>query len=148
MPQTLLTYGPVRNGKPATAKVTAVYQDNGPADGLPRLFLFSNWSERLADWRTRDSYRVEEIPAPDGRGFMLHRSVEAIAHDGPDADTFYGVLVAANHQDHTCTCRGFQAHGHCKHHDAIRNMLDAGHIDHPLCGPTDPIDMNPEQAPF
>jgi hypothetical protein len=39
--------------------------------------------------------------------------------------------VARNGQDHQCTCRGFQAHGHCRHHDAVRQLLEAGHIDHP-----------------
>jgi hypothetical protein len=70
-----------------------------------------------------------------------------VAAGGPDADTFYGVFVARNGQDHTCTCRGFQAHGRCRHHDSIRELLEAGHIDHPGERPADPTPALAE-APF
>ena len=144
----------IRDRQPVIAEIHVVYQDDRPAETLPRLYLFSDWSERKGDWRTRDSYRVEEIPTAGGRGFMLQRSAEAIARDAQnephaEPDTFYGVFIAVNGQDHTCTCRGFQAHCRCKHHDAVRGLLESGHIDHAEAGrPYSPADLNSELAPF
>lgn len=134
MATSVLTCERVRNGKPTTTEMTASYQDTG--HGLPHLYLFSDYSARLTDWRTRDTYRVEEIPTGmDGRAFLLHRAAEAVAADGPDADERYGVFVARNGQDGICECRGFQRFGRCKHHDALKGLIGAGHIDHPLAGP-------------
>lgn len=129
MSTTLVPVDRIRNGQPAAAEIVTSYQDTGR--GLPVLTILSGWRPKLQSWRNEDVYRVEEVPTPLGRGFMLHRSEQAIAAEGPDADTFYGVLIAANGQDHTCTCRGFQAHSYCKHHDAIRGLLEGGHIDEP-----------------
>jgi hypothetical protein len=134
----------VRNGQPATTELVVRYQDDGV--GLPILVILSNYSVRQFKYRDADTYRVEEYPAPDGRAFMLHRTDEAIAADGPAGDPFYGVFVAANGQDHLCTCRGHAAHGRCKHHDAVRSVLAAGHIDRP--GADRPAGPVPAVAPF
>jgi len=135
----------VRNGQPARVEFTASYQDLGPAYGLPWLFLFSEWSVRKADWRTRDAYRVEEIPAGGGRAFLLHRSADAIARDqakartgDPEVPTRYGCFLA-NEQDTLCECPGHAARGYCKHVDALISLLAAGHIDHPLDRPSDEV---------
>lgn len=124
-----------RNGQPVKKEISVSLQD-GPGLPLPRLFLFSDWSARKGDWRTRDVYDVEEIIAGagmDGRAFLLHRTPEAIAKDAErgdaDAPERYGVFVARNDQDHICECRGFQAHGRCKHLDAVRGLIADGHLD-------------------
>lgn len=129
MATTLVPTTRTRNGQPADAELVAQYTDTGA--GLPVLVVCSGWRKTLGRWASEDVYRLEEVSTPLGRGFVLHRSEQAIAKDGPDADESYAVLVARNGQDHTCTCRGYQAHGHCKHHDAVRALLEAGHIDHP-----------------
>src|SRR5258708_4908991 len=123
----------VPDRQPVTAEITALYQDGRPAQTPPRLSLFSDWSERKGDWRPRDTYRVEEIPTGiEGRAFLLHRPLEAVAEDGTER---YGVLVARNDQDHLCECRGFEAHGRCKHLDALHWLLGAGHLYYRRCGP-------------
>lgn len=155
MSTTLVPVDRIRNGQPAAAEIVTSFTDTG--DGLPVLTICSGWRPRLNSWRAEDTYRVEEVPTPLGRGFVLHRSEEAIARDpaGPDAETFYAVLIG-NPQDHTCTCRGHQTHGRCKHHDALVGLLAGGHIDHPEAGrpsaaqpeaqPT-PADLDPSLCP-
>jgi hypothetical protein len=137
----------VRQAQPVKAPVAIAYRDDGKA--FPTLTVHAHWQPRKGEYRDRDTYTVEEIPAADGRGFMLHRDPVAVVVEGPDADAYYGVLVARNGQDHICSCRGFAAHGRCKHHDAMRGLVEAGHIDHPLHDPRpDPIIFNGEEAPF
>src|SRR4051812_12723734 len=119
----------VRGGRPVTTPITTSYTDDG--HGLPVLVILSDWSVRRQEYRRKTTFRVEEMPTTDGRGFMLHRNPEDVTADGPDADTYYGVFVARNAQDHTCTCRGFQAHGRCRHFDSVRELIEAGHIDQP-----------------
>jgi hypothetical protein len=119
----------IRNGQRIQAELVTKYIDDG--HGLPILVVLSNYSARQAIYRRSTTFRVEEVPTPLGRGFILHRNEDDVAADGPEADTSYEVLVAANSQDHICTCRGHQRHGHCRHHDSIRTLLEAGHIDHP-----------------
>jgi hypothetical protein len=125
---TVLNAPRVRGGVPATTEIAASYT---PADaaGPALLAILSDFSPRRFDWRRKTVFRVEEVPTPTGRGFMLHRPEADVARDGADADTFYGTLVAYSPLDHTCSCRGFQAHGHCRHHDALRALLEAGCID-------------------
>lgn len=115
----------IRNGQPGNRELSFVWQDQG--DGRPRLYVFGDWSSKRGDWRSKDHYEVQETPSPLGRAFLLHRSVQAIAED-PEGDHYYGVLIA-NEQDTTCECRGFQAHGHCKHIAGIRWALSVGHLD-------------------
>jgi hypothetical protein len=71
----------------------------------------------LTDSRTHTRYAVSEFPADHGRGFVLRKSGGA-GH--------YSCLVAA----HTglCECRGYEAHGHCKHLDALRDLISAGKL--------------------
>ena len=55
----------------------------------------------------------------DGRGFRLTK---------PDGDT-HDVFLARNGQDDLCGCRGFEAHGHCKHRDGLKALLSLGRLD-------------------
>src|SRR4051812_40163394 len=114
MPATVLQCERIRNGQPTTTELMASYQDTG--HGLPFLYLFADWSDRLCDFRARDTHRVEEIPTGmDGRAFLLHRSEQAIAEDGPDADERYGVLISRNPGNDICECRGHARFAYCKH---------------------------------
>jgi hypothetical protein len=137
----LFTADRISAGQRIQAELVTKYVDDG--HGLPILVVLSNYSAKQARYGRSTTFRVEEVPTPMGRGFILHRSEQDIAKDGPDADTSYQVLVAQNGQDHTCTCRGFQRWGHCRHHDSIRTLLEAGHIDHPGERPTEPEPTGP-----
>ncbi len=134
----------VEGGEPVQRAIVASLKDNGTP--LPILFLLSKWSERKRAWRTRDVYAVEEIPTGiDGRAFRLHRHPDAIADEGPDADRCYGVLVHRNGQDHLCDCKGFARTGRCKHIEALRGLIDDGHLEHPMAGAPVPDWPSPEQ---
>jgi hypothetical protein len=50
--------------------------------------------------------------------FQGCRAFHFVKH-GP-AGHEYDVLIAPNPQDHTCECKGFYAHGHCRHITAAR----------------------------
>ena len=150
MTSVLLTPACIRNGQPAKHEISVTYQDRGPAYGLPLLHLFSGgWSTRKADFCEKNVYTVEEIPTGmDGRAFLLHRDEEAVAKDiaaGREQEARYGVLIARNGQDDLCECRGFTAHGRCKHVSAMRGLIEGGHIDEP--GQDAPVDSfpSPEQ---
>jgi hypothetical protein len=117
----------IRDGAPVPRKLMASLEHDGSP--LPFLILFSDWSERQGDWRRRDLYQIEEIPAGiDGRAFLLHRAPAAIARDGPHADSRYGVFVHRNGQDQLCECKGFARYGRCKHVDALRRLIEDGHL--------------------
>lgn len=142
MSASVITCERIRKGQPAAKELHVSYQDDGRS--LPSLYLYSDWSNKKGDFRTRDRYDVEEIPSGMGRAFLLHRTPAAVAAD-PDHVERYGVLVAMNPQDHLCECRGFAAHGYCKHISAVRELIDAGHLDHPEAGrPSEPF-PSPQQ---
>ncbi|HJZ56055.1 MAG TPA: hypothetical protein VKE74_13895 [Gemmataceae bacterium] len=141
----------IRNGQPVQAEVYASYQDTG--HGLPTLWLFSDWSIRKGDFRTRDKYVVEEIPAAGGRAFLLHRSLDAVMLDIANAKPGdagvpirYGCFLG--HDGYECECHGFQRHSRCKHIDALAALMSGGFIDEPCADrKPDPIDQMIE-APF
>lgn len=62
--------------------------------------------------RTSAAYRIEEFATGwDGRGFYFAKLTA-----GSDAtEEGYSVFCGRNEQDRECNCRGFQAHGNCKH---------------------------------
>jgi hypothetical protein len=68
-------------------------------------------------------YKVEELVvggAFDGRGFRVTRE---------DTGDVYDVFLSRNGQDDLCDCRGFSAHGHCKHRDGLKTLLRCGALD-------------------
>lgn len=143
----VLTCSRIHKGQPSTVEVGYLYTDNG--EGLPTLAIFGRWSKRREEFRDVATYTVEEIPTGiDGRAFLLHRDPADIAKDGPDADSYYGVMIARNGQDHLCECRGHQAHAHCKHVDVIRRLVECGHIDHPEADPRPDVTVDASNAPF
>ena len=63
----------------------------------------------------------------DGRGFQLVKVV-----GGSDRESeAYDVFVSRNGQDHICPCKGFVYQGHCKHVDAMREVVASGALDQP-----------------
>ena len=131
----------IRNIHAIQTEIVTSYTDDG--HGPPLLVILSNYSPRKYRYRNRDVYHVEEIPAPGGRAFLLHRTEDAVTSD-PDHEERYGVFIT-NAQDTTCECKGHAAHGRCKHVDALAALLAAGHIDHPGNRP-EPV--TPDDAPF
>ncbi len=71
----------------------------------------------LTDSRTHTRYAVEEFPADVGRGFVLKKAAGA-GH--------YSCNVAG--ENGLCECRGFEAHGRCKHLDALRDLIACGKL--------------------
>lgn len=70
--------------------------------------------------RIEELYDVAEFPTGwQGRAFTL------IKNNGVES---CNVFVAQNGQDHLCDCRSFEAHGRCKHHDAIQHLLTTGQL--------------------
>jgi hypothetical protein len=135
----------IRNGRPTTDEIVTSYTDDG--HGLPILVILSNWSAKRREYDRKTTFRVEEVPAPGGRGFILHRNAADVAQDGPEADDAYQTFVA-NPQDHHCTCRGHLQHGYCRHVDALMSLLAGGHIDHPEAGRPVEADASLTVAPF
>lgn len=141
MPTTLLEADRIRNGRPVKAEIAASYQDTG--HGLPFLVILSAWSPGKCQYRTKDVYRLEEIPAPDGRAFLLHRSEQAIADGGPEAEDRYGVFICRHGQNDLCECRGFARFGYCKHTTAVRGLIQEGILSDPLDRPADADPVGP-----
>lgn len=129
----------ISKGQPSTSELHVRYQDEDPGR-LPLLTILGRYSPRHAWFRDRDVYRVGEIPAAGGRAFLLYRGAEAVEKD-PDHEERYGVFIAyCGDASDLCECKGHSAHGHCKHVDALKALIGAGHIDHPLAGrPADPV---------
>jgi hypothetical protein len=74
----------------------------------------------LADSKSHTRYAVEEFPADRGRGFCLRK--------GAGAGHYCCNLVAGAPAADACECRGFEAHGRCKHLDSLRDLVAAGHL--------------------
>jgi hypothetical protein len=60
--------------------------------------------------------REDESP---GRGFRCEKFGGEV----------YDIFLAQNGQDDTCDCRGFEAHGHCKHRGGLKALLQRGLLD-------------------
>lgn len=136
MSTTVLTCDRIRNGRQGNDWIGYDYRDTG--EGLAELAILTGLRPALELFREVSNFRVEEIPTGngfDGRGFLLHRSAAAIATEGSDADKYYGTFISRNGQDDHCSCRGCQAHGHCKHLTVLRQLVEGGHIDDPRHDP-------------
>jgi hypothetical protein len=65
------------------------------------------------------SYFVRNIPTDFGRGFEL----EKFGTQG--GDKYHALL---EEDGRSCDCKGFLAHGHCKHADGILALVKAGKL--------------------
>jgi hypothetical protein len=78
-----------------------------------------------------DAYLLQEISAAEGRGFHLAR-VSADSTGG------HQVFLSANDERFdSCSCPGFTYTNRCKHHDALRGLLDNGELPQPAAEPDD-----------
>jgi len=76
-------------------------------------------------------YWVEEFPADlAGRAFRFVKVVSAGEEGGA-----YECLAADRQDDDLCDCKGFTAHGHCKHLDVIRDLLAHNQLTPPMSNP-------------
>jgi hypothetical protein len=82
-------------------------------------------------------YDVAEVDCqfPNSRGFCLEKQRE------PNG-CYHVCLCMTNPQDHTCECRGFLAHGHCRH---IAAAILIAQTPMPVEPDTRPV---PADAPF
>jgi hypothetical protein len=77
----------------------------------------------LACGRSFARYSVEEIPAADdfdGRGFRLVKG---------DGEVYDALLSNRSPDWDSCDCAGHTYGGHCKHADALRELLASGQLD-------------------
>jgi hypothetical protein len=69
-------------------------------------------------------YFVQPMPSDFGQAFELHKFSPAVAGDA-DAELY---RVNLDGQRSTCECKGFLRHGHCKHVDGLKALVDAGQL--------------------
>lgn len=80
--------------------------------------LWNNGVMTLAKGRSIDDYKISPIHTDwDGVAYRLDKS---------DNKSHYNLFCARNGQDNLCDCNGFEAHGHCKHMDAMLELLNRG----------------------
>jgi hypothetical protein len=77
---------------------------------------------RLEVRRGSTDYFVRSIPCDiGGRGFEVVKLVKGRGEDG-----IYHVWV--NGPTTSCDCPGFQRYGHCRHRDALRQLVSLGQL--------------------
>jgi hypothetical protein len=99
--------------------------DDAIVFNLPKSVFVAYWPGAkvvtIAGKGVVDDYAVKSIPtAWPGCSYILQKD---------DNQTIYNVFVAANGQDDFCDCKGFEHHGHCKHHGAVRELLYRGDLE-------------------
>ncbi|AMV24637.1 hypothetical protein VT84_09590 [Gemmata sp. SH-PL17] len=80
---------------------------------------------RIYAARATTLYRVEEFPADEGRGFQLVKSEHTAGTDREAAE--YAVFAGRDGRTR-CECRGFLRWSHCKHQEAVAELLDKGQL--------------------
>jgi hypothetical protein len=106
-----------RTVRPAPRSIRVVFR---PEPGLPGHV-------RIKVGSCSTDYTLERLtvdPDFEGEGWQLTKCSPVL--DGEDA--VYHLLLAFNGQDHSCDCRGHQAHGHCKHVDGLGAAIQAGKL--------------------
>lgn len=69
-----------------------------------------------------ETYGVTEVAPIGGRVFVLAKSSEPVGYQ-----TTVGRAPALDR----CTCRAGRYGKRCKHADALRSLIEAGHLEHP-----------------
>jgi hypothetical protein len=70
-----------------------------------------------------DDYFILPIPADFGLAFEVTKLVP-----GKGADTRYAVNLGGEGEPATCECKGFLAHGHCRHLEGLAALRAAGRL--------------------
>ena len=95
----------------------SIYCEVGPGQGILTI-----------PGRLPTAYAVSEfaLNGGGGRGFRFSK----ITHGTDKTAASYDVFIAddatadAGHGSDSCDCKGFERHGHCKHHAAARDIAD------------------------
>jgi hypothetical protein len=130
MNTTIVPVTRIRDGRRVDAEVLVAVDAAGP--GRPVLIIRADWSARSNRWRSEDTYQLEPVPSAVGPSFILWRSAAAVSRDGEPS---YVVTVDPAGKFDLCLCPGYQANGYCKHHDAIRGLIQAGHLEPAAAAP-------------
>jgi hypothetical protein len=85
--------------------------------GLPETILIQiRHDEEVA------RYWVAPVPSDWGMAWQVDK-------DGcPFSDEHSHDVIIEDNQSGCCSCKGFTAHGHCRHLDALRSLLAAGKL--------------------
>jgi hypothetical protein len=90
------------------------------ADGRNALLRVTERSGVRKIREVVDDYWLSRIPADFGQGFYLEKV-------GPEAEeSRYHVLLAE--EGASCECRGYLAHDHCRHVEALLSLRAAGEL--------------------
>lgn len=106
--------------KPDKPKRTASLWDAG-TDADPK------WVLTVTTWPTLyaavcDHYHITAVPSPQGKAYRLDKVV-----DDPNEPVVYVTRLAA--KGPSCTCKGWQHHGSCKHVLSLLALTAKGTLD-------------------
>ncbi|HEY3789208.1 MAG TPA: hypothetical protein VGL71_10150 [Urbifossiella sp.] len=75
-------------------------------------------------------YAIQEFHADGGRGFRLTKLEGGTDRSANEYNVFLAdeAVADAGFGWDACDCKGFERHGHCKHVDAARAIVDRGLI--------------------
>ena len=78
--------------------------------------------------KARTAYMLERVPVDFGAAFALTKlvpvEIEPGAHEQRHAETYHVHFDKA--LGDSCDCKGFVAHRHCKHRDALAELRSQG----------------------
>jgi hypothetical protein len=99
-----------RQRKPRTKPQRFIRLCVKPCDGAPGVVRISVGSKS-------NDYFLTPVAADFGKGFLLEKI---------GAEESYHVNL--NDERSSCECKGFLAHGHCKHRDGLAALAAAGRL--------------------
>ena len=112
-----------QNGKPTQVKPATKSTSHKPLSRRVRWLSHPGWMQGVIEMRLEFArrtelfaYHISPIPCDFGDAFQFERL-------GGDELAVYHVLFESE-QDHSCDCKGFVRHGHCKHVDACKALLN------------------------
>jgi hypothetical protein len=73
--------------------------------------------------RSRAEYLLAEFHATNGRAFHFAKLTSGT---DPESESYTVLCVKPGHGYDSCECRGFHRHGHCKHVEAVKAILENG----------------------
>jgi hypothetical protein len=102
--------------KPAR-KLGWVFRNPGHGYGVLRV------QEAVGRKVVVDDYFILPLPSDFGVAFEVTKLVP-----GKGADTRYAVNLGGEGEPATCECKGFLAHGHCRHLEGLAALRAAGRL--------------------
>jgi hypothetical protein len=80
-------------------------------------------AETVGNKTTTDDYFVLPLPSDFGAAFEVTKLVP-----GKGAGARYAVNLGGEGEPATCECKGFLAHGHCRHLEGLAALRAAGRL--------------------